>query len=86
MNAVEKVLDRDIYNIQLIYQASRQMYSAEAFHQICDGKKNTLTIAKTEYGNLVGGFCAIPWRSPKKWEYEEDPSDQTFIFSLGRYF
>jgi hypothetical protein len=72
--------------MQLVYRASKQNFSAKAFHQVCDGKKNTLTIAKTEFGNLVGGFCAVPWRSPANWEYEEDPSNQTFIFSLSKYF
>ncbi len=86
MNTVEKLLGKDIYNIQLIYKASKHLFSAKQFHKICDGKKNTLTIAKTEFGNLVGGFCAVAWRSPSSWQYEEDPSNQTFIFSLNKYF
>jgi hypothetical protein len=67
MTLIEGFFDRDIYNIQPLYRASRHEFSAEEFHRLCDGKTNTLVIAKTEYNRLVGGFCAVPWRSPKSW-------------------
>jgi hypothetical protein len=71
---VEKLLSRDIYNIQLLYRATQHNFSAKTFHKICDGKANTLTLVKTEYGKLAGGFCAIPWRSADEWQYEIDNS------------
>lgn len=69
---VEKLLGRDIYNIQLLYRASQHDFTAKKFHDICDGKTNTLTIVKTEFGRLAGGFCAIPWRATEGWQYETD--------------
>lgn len=84
INKVEALFPKDIYNLQLLYRASQHNFSASAFHSACDGKKNTITVVKTEFGNLVGGFCAIPWRSPGQWEYEDDPQNETFLFSLGK--
>jgi hypothetical protein len=31
---------------------------------MCDGKKNTLTLVKTQYGKVAGGFTPLPWSSP----------------------
>ena len=30
---------------------------------MCDGKRNTLVIAHTEYGKIVGGFNPFAWAS-----------------------
>ncbi len=64
----------------LIYKASRDGFSAEAFHAKCDSCFPTLTIAKTSLGFVFGG-CAM-----KSWDkshdgYRED--SQAFLFSLA---
>jgi hypothetical protein len=84
IDTVEDLIERDIYNIQLLYRATHQDFSAKAFHSICDGKNNTLTIIKTEFGKLAGGFSTVPWRSTPGWEYETDETEQTFIFGLSK--
>ena len=75
-------MDEEIFNVQLLFRASENEFSAKRFHTRCDGKNNTLTVAKTEFGNIVAGFCSIPWKSPKQWEYLQDHSNQTFLLSL----
>lgn len=67
LTVIQGFFDRDLYNIQPLFRASKHDFSAEEFHKACDGKANTLIIAKTEYNKLVGAFCAVPWRSPKSW-------------------
>ena len=75
INFIQPLFGKEIYNLQPLFRASEHNFSASAFHEICDGKAQTLTIAKTEYGNLVGGYSNVPWRNPKNWEYSEDPSN-----------
>lgn len=45
---------------------------------------NTLVVAKTEFGNVVGGVCPLAWKSPPSWQYFQDPEDMAFIFSTSR--
>ena len=40
----------------LLYQATRDGFSAKAFHQKCDGYQNTLTIIKTNGNYVFGGY------------------------------
>ena len=67
----------------LLYRGSRHGFEASNFHLCCDGLPNTLTIVKSTYGNIFGGYTTIPWKSI---EYDEengfnyDPS--AFIFSI----
>ena len=46
----------------MIYKASRDGFSAEKFHELCDGKGVTLVIAVSQAHNRIfGGFTNIPW-------------------------
>ena len=65
------------WNLQ--YRASRDGFDSEEFHKRCDGISNTLTIIKSEHGNIFGGFTGKAWESSGEY-YEEDP--EAFIFSL----
>lgn len=76
----ESLLGQKVYNLQLIYRASENNFSCEKFHQKCDGKKNTLILALTQYRKLVGLWCPFQWSSPDKWVYLKDIED-AFIFS-----
>jgi hypothetical protein len=40
---------------RLIYRASRDSFSSDVFHDLCDYKPRTLTIVKSNYGNIFGG-------------------------------
>lgn len=50
-------------NFKLIFRASDNKYSAEAFHKICDENKfkNNLIIMKSNHGNIFGGFTTKSW-------------------------
>ena len=63
---------------QRIYKASIDGFKASDFHTKCDGKSNTLTVIKSESGNIFGGFTVKEWHS--RGENVTDPS--AFIFSL----
>jgi hypothetical protein len=67
--------------MKLLYRASENSYSAARFHQMCDGKKNTLVIALTEYGKIVGGFNPFAWAS--NGQYNRDNNRETFLFSVS---
>ncbi len=63
---------------QLKYKASIDGFKASDFHTKCDGIANTLTVIKSENGNVFGGYTEKEWHS--KGEYVTDPS--ALIFSL----
>lgn len=45
----------------LLYRASEHYFSIEKFHQACDHVYGTLTIYKTEYGNIIAGYTPLNW-------------------------
>ena len=63
---------------QLKYRATRDGFGADSFHRKCDGIPNTLTVIKSEHGNIFGGFVEKAWSSSDK--SVVDP--KAFIFSL----
>ncbi len=64
----------------LLYRATRDKFTAKSFHSKCDGKKNTLTIVKTNTNFVFGGYTSAKWASDRN--YKEDST--AFIFSLRR--
>lgn len=65
---------------KLMYQATRDGFDSFNFHFRCDNIGETLTIIKTNKGNIFGGYSFIVWSSSKK--LKSDPDKKTFIFSL----
>ncbi len=63
---------------ELKYKASIDGFKASDFHANCDSIANTLTVIKSESGNVFGGFTEKEWHS--RGGYVTDPS--AFIFSL----
>jgi len=50
--------------LNLIYRASEDSFEASAFHEKCDDKGPTLTIARCkENGTVFGGFTTISWEA-----------------------
>ena len=43
----EEILQKPIYNVQLLYKATDNQFSSQIFHKKCDGIANTVTVAKT---------------------------------------
>jgi hypothetical protein len=64
----------------LLYKATRDGFEASSFHSKCDGKANTVTIIKSNYNNVFGGYTSAAWSS-----FSGFISDaNAFIFSLRR--
>ena len=64
----------------LLYKATRDGFSAKAFHDRCDNIPNTVTIIKNNLNFIFGGYTAARWTS--NGTYMPDP--KSFIFSLRR--
>jgi hypothetical protein len=66
----------------LLYKASRDGWFANVFHERCDDKGATLVIAKSEYGNIFGGFSKMDWGG-KHISFKGFITDpNAFLFSL----
>ena len=65
-------------NWSLLYQGSRDGFLASHFHSRCDGKSNTLTIVKSNIGNIFGGFTSAHWNSSGSWQEDKN----SFLYSL----
>ena len=66
---------------KLVYRATRDGFSSDEFHYHCVGIANTLSIIKSEHGNVFGGFAEKKWVLPcKNSKWIEDRN--AFIFSL----
>lgn len=56
-----------IGNIQTIFEASQHANNPNAFNKICDQQSPTITLIKTESGDIFGGFTIKPWKSTYDW-------------------
>ena len=65
----------------MLFRASDHGFSIKKFHENCDGVPDTLTILKNEFGNVLGGYTPVEWKSDKK-HWVADKSLRSFIFSL----
>ncbi|XP_071079877.1 interferon-induced protein 44-like [Haliotis cracherodii] len=62
----------------LLYQATRDGCSAQAFHQKCDHKGATVSVCYNTAGYVFGGYTPVSWSSEGIWT-----SDQhAFLFKL----
>ena len=52
--------------IELLYRASEHKFSAQSFHKKCDNIADTLTLVKTEFGKVIGGFSHYAWNAAKQ--------------------
>ncbi len=78
----ETLKSRNI-SMKLLFKATVDGFSSEKFKQKCSGIPNTLTIATTNYGKVIGGFTPIAWEIPVEGThcYEEDETENSFLFS-----
>ena len=63
---------------KLLYQASRDDFTASAFHSKCDYYPNTLTIVKSRNGNIFGAYANAEWNPNSSKTFDTE----AFIFSL----
>ena len=66
-----------------IFHAERENFSASAFHKECDGKANTVVIAKTSKDKIIGGYTPVSWESDNYGKFKTDMSQRSFIFSVS---
>ena len=64
-------------NWTLLYQATRDGFEANTFHNMCDGQGPTLVVLRSN-GYLFGGFTPAPWS--RSGAYVSNAS--TFLFTL----
>ena len=72
--------DLNTYKFKLIFKASKDGDSPNAFHSLCDNKGPTIIFIKINNGKRIGGYTSISWNS--KDEFEED--ENAFLFSLDK--
>ncbi|GES96382.1 carbohydrate-binding module family 13 protein [Rhizophagus clarus] len=67
------------YEFKLILRGSRDGFTPDKFHEICDNQSCTLTIVKVKGNNqILGGYNPIEWKSERSFVTAKD----SFIFSF----
>src|SRR5438094_3527044 len=67
------------YKFQLLLRGSRDGFTPKKFHELCDGKHNTVTFIKMKgTDEIIGGYNPLEWESPGTWGITKD----SFIFSF----
>lgn len=65
---------------KLLYRATRDGFDQSKFHELCDSKGPTVTVARvSDSGRLVGGFTSVAWGS--EGFYKKDTI--AFLFNGG---
>uniref|UniRef100_U9U0S5 TLDc domain-containing protein n=1 Tax=Rhizophagus irregularis (strain DAOM 181602 / DAOM 197198 / MUCL 43194) TaxID=747089 RepID=U9U0S5_RHIID len=68
------------YEFKLLFRGSRDGFSRNKFHEICDNKSRTVTLVKVKNSNeILGGYNPIKWGSNGFWYFTKD----SFIFSFN---
>ena len=70
---------KNSYEFKLMLRGSRDGFTPEKFHKICDNKSHTVSIIKVRYSNsneILGGYNPIEWKSDYTWGVTKD----SFIF------
>jgi hypothetical protein len=75
-------LNKKVKGLKKLYQALIDGDDVINFHSKCDNIPNTLVLIKSEGNRRFGGFTSIPWTSPEKDEFKDDPN--AFLFSLDK--
>ena len=67
-----------IRRFNLLFRASDHKYLAKKFHEYCDNKGGTITIIKSNEGNIFGGYTSKSWASEYIWIRDEN----AFLFLI----
>lgn len=60
---LDMITNTAIKESKLLYKASRDGFSAQMFHNLCDNRGATITVIKTDNGKVFGAYTDIPWTS-----------------------
>ena len=73
-----QALSNSSLKLQLIYRGSRDGFGADIFHKKCDNITPNITVIKSEYGRVFGGYTVATWEGNSI-----NKNDSTaFLFSL----
>ena len=56
----------------LLYNALRDGFTEHGFYKNIEGKKPTLIIAHTNYGNIYGVFTSVKWKNGTEFSHDKD--------------
>ena len=77
---IEKIMKKNIKDIRIIFQATKDGDTPEIFHAKCDNINNTLVLYKSEGNRRFGGFASECWNSNNKSLIDK----KCFLFSLNK--
>ena len=60
------------------YRGSRDGFTAQKFHSLCDNKGEALFIAEDINGYIFGGYTSVGWKSLEGWINDQN----AFLFTL----
>jgi len=63
----------------LLFKASRDGFNRKAFHDRCDNKGSTITVVKSQFNQVFGGYANTSWDSASHYI----KSSKNFIFSIS---
>ncbi|CAB4412222.1 unnamed protein product [Rhizophagus irregularis] len=70
---------KESYIFKLLLRGSRDGFTPKKFHELCDGKSNTVILIKIEgTEEIVGGYNPLIWKSSGLW----GETKESFIFSF----
>ena len=69
---------------ELLYRASRDGFSCQDFHRLCDNKGPTVVVLRNEFDKIIGGYSPCDWDGNVTYDYTymQDLSNTSFLFSL----
>jgi len=69
------------FHLKLLYQASRDGFAAQTFHDNCDDKGATISLIKSkDHGKVFGGYTTKSWKCKGRGRCVAD--HDAFVFSL----
>ncbi|EXX52050.1 uncharacterized protein OCT59_021106 [Rhizophagus irregularis] len=77
---------KNSYDFKLIFRGSRDGFTPEKFHEICDDKSHTVSIIKVKNSDeILGGYNPIMWESRDYdfSDYDYSKTKDSFIFSFN---
>lgn len=58
--------------MDLVVRGSDISFEAKKFHELSNGRKNTLLVVKTTKNRIFGGFTPCEWKDQVMYQFETD--------------
>jgi hypothetical protein len=82
-NKISNKFKKIYYEFQLLTRGSRDGFTREVFHKMCDNKGPTITIVRLKgERTILGGYNPINWDISKSESWEK--TSDSFIFNLDK--